>query len=182
MSNKSVVLECVSTGAQYFKLKVGGTHLKFEGGRATLTEDQWAKLQAQMKELGCFNLIGREFGPVGTIKNPATIRPVEAVRGLDKGSLDASSPQAKADATVEDHLRQLDAERHAGASASASGPSTEHINPEDAQSLVDEQARLDAEALETERLVREQAKLDAKNKAEAKARAREEKKAQAAKK
>jgi hypothetical protein len=169
MSNKLVTLECVYTGAQYFKFKVGKSHLRFQGGKATITEDQWAALQKQLKEEGKSNLIGYEFGPLGTVRNVPVIKPIETVRGLDKASQEMSSPRSRADLSVDDHIRQLDEERlSAPVEGKTSTPSDEHINPDEAQRLIDEQA-------DTERLVNTQAQMDA----ESRQRSREEARAKA---
>lgn len=172
MSNKSVILECVYSGAQYFKLKISkNQHLRFTAGKATLTQEQWKSVQDQLKERGTLNLIGYEFGPVGSIRNPAVIEPIRTVRGLDKASTEASSPRSKSDLSVDDHIRQLDEERLGDTvEATTSSVSDDHINPDEAQRLIAEQA-------ETERILHEQARVDAENRQKAKEESRAKAKA-----
>jgi len=170
MSNKTITLECVYSGAQYFKLKIGkDRHLKFVGGKATLTEEQWESVKLQVKNSSRPNMIGLEFGPVGSVKNPAVIEPIKTVRGLDKGSIAMSSP-VRAEKSVEDHIADVDAER-TGASPQQSRANADEISP-------DEAARLVAESNETDALLQAQAKIDAENKAKAKAEERARKAAE----
>jgi len=166
MSNKIVVLECVFSGAQYFKLKIGKKqHLVFRGGKATLTEEQWKSVQEQLKEMGKLNLIGYEFGPVGTVSNAAVIQPIKAIRGFDKPA-QADSPSTETKWTkkeVGERIAQVDAGREVS-------PHSGEISPEQAAGLV-------ADAEENERLLKKQAEIDAADKAKAKAEKRAAEKA-----
>ena len=165
MSNKTITLECVYSGAQYFKLKIGkDRHLKFVGGKATLTEEQWESVKLQVKNSSRPNMIGLEFGPVGSVKNPAVIEPIKTVRGLDKGSIAMSSP-VRAEKSVEDHIADVDAER-TGAQPQPKANADE-ISPEQAASLV-------ADEQENQRLLANQAQIDVEEQAAERARRKAE--------
>jgi len=167
MSNKLVTLESRDTGAVYFKLG-----LKFSGGKLTMTEEKLKKLREDMKEKHCEHLWNREFGLAGSIKNAAVIQPIETVRGLDKASQEMSSPRSKPELSVDSHIQQLDEERlGAPSQAKTTAPSDEHIDPDEAQRLINEQA-------DTERLVNEQAKIDAEQRQKSREAARARQKAE----